>query len=70
MGDDGARSLLEMRQAGAYTVAQDEESCIVFGMPTEAIDRGGVMKVLPLNRIAAEITAYARTAREPHAVAR
>ncbi|HWU99984.1 MAG TPA: chemotaxis response regulator protein-glutamate methylesterase [Devosia sp.] len=70
MGDDGARSLLEMRQAGAYTVAQDEESCIVFGMPKEAIDRGGVMKVLPLNRIAAEITAYARTAREPHAVAR
>jgi two-component system chemotaxis response regulator CheB len=70
MGDDGARSLLEMRQAGAYTVAQDEESCIVFGMPKEAIDRGGVMKVLPLNRIAGEITAYARTAREPHAVAR
>jgi len=70
MGDDGARSLLEMRQAGAYTVAQDEESCIVFGMPKEAIDHGGVMKVLPLNRIAAEITAYARTAREPHAVAR
>ena len=70
MGDDGARSLLEMRQAGAYTVAQDEESCIVFGTPKEAIDRGGVMKVLPLNRIAAEITAYARTAREPHAVAR
>jgi two-component system chemotaxis response regulator CheB len=70
MGDDGARSLLEMREAGAYTVAQDEESCIVFGMPKEAIDRGAVMKVLPLNRIAAEITTYSRTSGEQRAVAR
>jgi two-component system chemotaxis response regulator CheB len=62
MGDDGARSLLEMREAGAYTVAQDEESCVVFGMPKEAIDRGAAMKVLPLDRIAAEIQSYARKA--------
>ena len=70
MGDDGARSLLEMREAGAYTVGQDEDSCIVFGMPKEAIDRGGVMKVLPLNRIAAEIQSYARQASESRAASR
>lgn len=52
MGDDGARGLLEMKEAGAYTIAQDEESCIVFGMPKEAIKRGGVDKILPLTSIA------------------
>lgn len=62
MGDDGARGLLEMRQAGSFTIAQDEESSIVFGMPKEAIQRGGAAKVVALNRVAAEITAYARTA--------
>jgi two-component system chemotaxis response regulator CheB len=62
MGDDGARSLLEMREAGGYTVAQDEESCVVFGMPKEAIQRGAVMRVLPLLRIAADIMAYAGAA--------
>jgi two-component system chemotaxis response regulator CheB len=62
MGDDGARSLLEMREAGGYTVAQDEESCVVFGMPKEAIQRGAVMRVLPLSRIAADIMAYAGAA--------
>lgn len=55
MGDDGANGLLEMRNAGAYTVAQNEESCIVFGMPKEAIARGAAMKILPLNQIAREI---------------
>jgi two-component system chemotaxis response regulator CheB len=70
MGDDGARSLLEMREAGAYTVAQDEDSCIVFGMPKEAIDRGAAMKVLPLNRIAAEIQTYGRNASEPRTASR
>jgi len=52
MGDDGAKGLLEMKEAGAYTIAQDEKSCIVFGMPNEAIKLGGVKKVLPLNGIA------------------
>lgn len=55
MGDDGANGLLEMRNAGAYTVAQNEESCIVFGMPKEAIARGAAMKVIPLTQIAREI---------------
>ena len=55
MGDDGARGMLEMNQAGAYTLAQNEESCIVFGMPHEAIKLGGVDKVLPLGSIAMEI---------------
>jgi len=55
MGDDGARGLLEMRQAGAPTVAQDEASCVVFGMPREAIKLGAADVVLPLDRIANEI---------------
>lgn len=53
MGDDGAQGLLEMRVAGAHTVAQDENSCVVFGMPKEAISRGAAVEVLPLARIAA-----------------
>jgi len=55
MGDDGAAGLLEMRKVGAQTVAQDEESCVVFGMPKEAINRGGAQRTLPLNAVAAEI---------------
>jgi two-component system chemotaxis response regulator CheB len=55
MGDDGASGLVEMRKAGAQTVAQDEESCVVFGMPKEAIKRGGVLKILPLAAIPDEI---------------
>lgn len=55
MGDDGARGLHELKESGAYTVAQDEASCIVFGMPKEAIERGGACSVLPLNQIAQEI---------------
>ncbi|MBK8084159.1 MAG: chemotaxis response regulator protein-glutamate methylesterase [Devosia sp.] len=62
MGDDGARGLLEMRQAGSLTVAQDEESCVVFGMPKEAVTLGAVDRVLPLRRIAGEITTYAARA--------
>lgn len=58
MGDDGARGLLEMHQVGARTVAQDEASCVVFGMPKEAIKLGGVDKVVSLSLIAREI--YAR----------
>ncbi len=52
MGDDGANGMLEMKQAGASTIAQDETTCVVFGMPNEAIKLGGVDKVLPLNAIA------------------
>jgi two-component system chemotaxis response regulator CheB len=52
MGDDGAAGMLEMKERGSYNIAQDEASCIVFGMPNQAIKRGGVHKVLPLNAIA------------------
>jgi two-component system chemotaxis response regulator CheB len=55
MGDDGAAGLFEMRKAGARTVAQDEESCVVYGMPKEAVKRGGVEKSVPLNAIPREI---------------
>ncbi len=52
MGRDGAQGMLEMRQAGAQTVAQDEASCVVFGMPKEAIAAGGACEVMPLQSIA------------------
>ncbi len=55
MGADGAQGLLEMRQAGARTLGQDEESCVVYGMPKEAARLGAVEKELPLNAIAEEI---------------
>lgn len=51
MGDDGARGLLEMREAGSTTYAQDEASCVVFGMPKEAIKRGGAMHITPLDNV-------------------
>lgn len=60
MGDDGAHGLLEMKQAGAMTVAQDEASSVVFGMPKEAIALGAADKVLPLNLLAAEIVRAGR----------
>jgi two-component system chemotaxis response regulator CheB len=52
MGDDGARGMLEMKEAGARTIAQDERSSVVFGMPKEAIKMGGVDLVRPLDAIA------------------
>ena len=52
MGDDGARGMKQLHERGAKTVAQDEESCVVFGMPKEAIQLGAVDEVLPLQRIA------------------
>jgi two-component system chemotaxis response regulator CheB len=55
MGDDGAAGLAEMRKAGARTVAQDEASCVVYGMPKEAVKRGGVEKTVPLIAIGREI---------------
>ncbi len=59
MGDDGAAGLLEMRSAGAHTLAQDEESCVVYGMPKEAVKRGGVEKIVPLDHLGREITGFA-----------
>jgi two-component system, chemotaxis family, protein-glutamate methylesterase/glutaminase len=55
MGDDGAAGLLEMRAAGARTLAQDQETCVVYGMPKEAARRGAVEKSVPLNAISREI---------------
>lgn len=52
MGDDGAKGMREMHDAGAYTIAQDEQSCIVYGMPGEAVKNGGVDKIVPLQNIA------------------
>jgi two-component system chemotaxis response regulator CheB len=51
MGDDGAICMREMHDCGAMTVAQDESSSVVFGMPRKAIDQGGVHKILHLNEI-------------------
>jgi two-component system chemotaxis response regulator CheB len=62
MGDDGARGLKAMRNVGAYTVAQDEASCVVFGMPKEAIALDAVDRVLPLKKIAEEIMTCVSTA--------
>ncbi|MBP2230909.1 two-component system chemotaxis response regulator CheB [Azospirillum agricola] len=61
MGDDGATGMREMREAGAFTLAQDEESCVVFGMPKEAIARGGVGKVVGLSSITREILRHDRS---------
>jgi two-component system chemotaxis response regulator CheB len=58
MGDDGANGLLEMRRMGSATRAQDEESCVVFGMPKEAIARGAVEKIVSLSQIHREILAW------------
>jgi two-component system chemotaxis response regulator CheB len=60
MGDDGASGMAEMKEAGAATIAQDEATSVVFGMPNEAIKRGAVDMVLPLPAIAASILAHAR----------
>ncbi|GAC1475396.1 MAG: chemotaxis response regulator protein-glutamate methylesterase [Isosphaeraceae bacterium] len=59
MGDDGAGGLLEMREAGALTIAQNEATCVVFGMPREAIRRGAAKFVTPLDRIAASVLGWA-----------
>jgi two-component system chemotaxis response regulator CheB len=59
MGDDGARGLVAMRQAGARTLAQDEATCVVFGMPRAAIELGAVERTLPLGRLADAALAFA-----------
>ncbi|MFH1495891.1 MAG: chemotaxis response regulator protein-glutamate methylesterase [Pseudomonadota bacterium] len=58
MGKDGAAGMLEMKQAGSYNFAQDEASCVVFGMPREAIALGGVDEVLPLQEMAPKVMKY------------
>lgn len=60
MGDDGARALKEMHDAGATTIAQDKASSVIFGMPAEAIKRGAIDHILPLGQIAAAIVNYDR----------
>ena len=55
MGKDGAQGMLKMKEAGAQTIAQDEKTCVVFGMPKEAIAAGGVDKIVPLLDIPAEV---------------
>ncbi len=63
MGDDGAHCMGEMRAMGAPTIAQDEASCVVYGMPREAVERGGAVQTLPLERMAAAIMGFARRQR-------
>lgn len=58
MGGDGAKGMLAMKQAGAYTIAQDETSCVVFGMPKEAIKLGGVDTILPLADIPSAVLTH------------
>jgi two-component system chemotaxis response regulator CheB len=59
MGDDGASGRMEMKRAGAVTLAQDEASCVVFGMPRAAIERGAADHVVGLEHMAARVLRYA-----------
>ncbi|RZT29315.1 protein-glutamate methylesterase/protein-glutamine glutaminase [Cupriavidus agavae] len=61
MGKDGARGMLRMKDAGSYNLAQDEQSCIVFGMPKEAIATGGVHEVVPLHQMSQRVMAHLAT---------
>jgi two-component system, chemotaxis family, protein-glutamate methylesterase/glutaminase len=61
MGKDGAAGMLEMKQAGAYNFSQDEATCVVFGMPKEAIAAGGVDEIVPLPQMAAKVMGYLAT---------
>jgi two-component system chemotaxis response regulator CheB len=61
MGKDGAEGLLRMKRAGAHTLAQDEASCVVFGMPREAIALGAVDEVSPLSEVSRRVLAHLRT---------
>jgi len=58
IGDDGADGIVALKKAGAYTLAENEESAVVYGMPKEAAERGGATKVLPFNKILEEIIHY------------
>ena len=61
MGDDGARGLKEMRDAGSHTIGENEDSCVVYGMPKEAMKLGAVCEEMDLQRIAGRIMAVAAT---------
>jgi two-component system chemotaxis response regulator CheB len=58
MGKDGAQGMLAMRQAGAHTIAQNEATCVVYGMPKAAVDLGAAMEVVPLTEIAGRVLDY------------
>jgi two-component system chemotaxis response regulator CheB len=66
MGADGARGLLNMRRAGAHTIAQDEASCVVFGMPAEAIKCGAAEHIVPLHKVAATMISLAQRGAAPN----
>lgn len=68
MGKDGATAMLEMKRAGAFNIAQDEDSCVVFGMPKEAIAMGGVDEVLPLSSIAGRVLGALRAGGVRHRI--
>jgi two-component system chemotaxis response regulator CheB len=70
MGSDGAAGMREMKQAGAYNLAQDESSCVVFGMPKMAIEAGAVDKVLPLGEMVSEVLTYLNSSNHTRAVAK
>lgn len=67
MGKDGAAGMAQLKRAGAITIAQDQDSCVVFGMPKEAIALGAVDEVLPLDEIAQRVLYFARGGRRPRA---
>jgi two-component system chemotaxis response regulator CheB len=72
MGDDGARGLVEMHEAGSYTVAQDEKTSVVWGMPGEAVKLGAIDDVMPLDSVASALLKHSghSIARSPgHSVA-
>jgi two-component system chemotaxis response regulator CheB len=68
MGNDGAKAMREMRDAGSYNIVQDETSCIVFGMPREAILHGAADEVLPLMEIAPALIAKLSTTTDRYRV--
>ena len=60
MGADGAKGLLKMKEKGAFTIGQDQQSCVVYGMPRAAYEKGAVVQQLPLSGMASMITNVAR----------
>jgi two-component system chemotaxis response regulator CheB len=58
MGDDGAAEMADLRRAGGRTIAESEETAVIFGMPKELIDRGGATRVAPAHRIAGVLTEW------------